>query len=54
MREIEITYTDVSTEEVILELAEYVKNGYRITSYQVQHGYCYGTASKHVVLLVKR
>jgi hypothetical protein len=52
MREIEITYTDVSAEEVILELAEYVKNGYRIMSYQVQHGY--GTASKQVVLLVKR
>ena len=30
MREIEITYTDVKLEEIIVELARYIEDGFRI------------------------
>lgn len=39
MREIEITYTDVTIEEVVIELAKYVESGYSIVSVQQEVGH---------------
>lgn len=55
MREIEITFTNVRVDEVILEVAEYIKQGYRVRSWRNSYdGSTYRTGcEKHTIELVK-
>lgn len=53
MREIEITYTNVKIDEVIVELARYIEQGYKITSWCTSLSYSSWDGDKCTVTLVK-
>ena len=51
MREVEITYTNVKIDEVIVELARYVENGYHIVSWS--SSLCKYGEDEYTIRLVK-
>lgn len=51
MREIEINYTNVRIDEVVVELARYVEQGYRIKTWKLSSAY--GYEEKYIIELVK-
>lgn len=51
MREIEITYTNVKIDDVIVELASYIEKGYRVASWSSK--LCKYDEDKYTVRLVK-
>ena len=52
MREIEITYTNVKIDDVIVELAKYIEQGFRIRCWTSSCG-CRYEEEKHTIELVK-
>lgn len=52
MREIRIKYNKVTIDEVVVELARYVEQGYHIVGCSIESTPCYGE-DKYTIELVK-
>ena len=51
MREVELTYTDVHIDEIIVEVAEYIKQGFHVRSWTTHGGHSYH--NENTIELVK-
>jgi hypothetical protein len=51
MREVELTYTDVQIDEIIVEVAKYIEQGFHVRSWTTRGGH--GWHNEQTIELVK-